>query len=992
MDKDRDRRCRQSEQQERIQKSHVLRCGEVIMIALKKTGKRQEKSMACRPAGLLFPIKTPTFSGEDYFQWYVRLHHFPHKYCHTYLLSFLSLLLFSVSFCEEPLIVRPEFETGRTIWPGLEHKVLKRPRIALVLSGGGARGIAQIGVLKALERYGVPIDFITATSLGAVVGGLYASGYTPAELESLATSTDWDDVLSLTRDTERADLFVEQKMEEDRTFISLRFEGFEPVLPEAVSSGQRLTNFLNGLTLRAVYQPDHSFDDLRIPFRAVSTDLVSGKRIILSDGSLAEALRASATVPLLFTPVVKDSLRLVDGGLVSNVPVDVARAEGYDLVIAVNTTSGMRAEEDLAAPWQTADQIMGIMMQFSNRDQLRKADVVIVPDLENHLSSDFNGIEGLIRRGECAAEAILGEFLPGYEDVLHGSSTEGNQAFPSVVVERDGEWGGDSLWVRIWEDLRDSTRSLADVGRNVARMFMTGELSDAYARVYAGGEPVRVVYVSERNLTIRGIRLEGPVLVPPGVLEKRCSSLVGRPLTVRTVSAVLESLLRFYRQRGYSLARIDEVSADTSTGFLTIRLSEGVIRNIRIEGAENAQEEFILRQFPLKRGDVFEIDRATQGLENINGTTLFEYVQLEVAYPTDEPQVTIRVKERPTQLLSLGLRSDNERNLQGLIDLRDNNLGGTGASLGLSLAGGGRNQEFSTDYHRYRLFNTYLSMEFGLFYRAFDYYLYGDGIVTEPGRWKREQIGEYRTRRYGGHIALGAELEKIGNSYLDFSKQNVRTTNRRNAQIVEEEYDLTRLRIGTLVDSKDSYAFPTRGVGMDFSFEFGVEALGGDVVYNAFRARYETYLTWGSVHTIHPVITLGFADKTMPFAEQFRLGGRETMFGLREDDRRGRQLLLMNLEYRWRFPFQILFDTYLHIRYDLGNISEVPEQIKFSSFRHGVGAEISLDTPVGPAAVGVGKNFYFLKISEDNPVQQGPFLFYFMIGYPLWLPSSAMPS
>ena len=203
------------------------------------------------------------------------------------LLLTLALLSSSRLSAEDTLIVRPEVRTARAVWFGLEYQEPERPRVALVLSGGGARGIAQIGVLTALENHNIPIDFIAATSLGAVVGGLYAAGYSPAELESIAVTTDWDEVLSLTEDTRRADLFVEQKKESDRTFFSLRFEGLEPVLPAALSSGQRLTDFLSLLDLQAVYHSDSTFDDLRVPFRAVSTDLISGSRVARSDGSLA---------------------------------------------------------------------------------------------------------------------------------------------------------------------------------------------------------------------------------------------------------------------------------------------------------------------------------------------------------------------------------------------------------------------------------------------------------------------------------------------------------------------------------------------------------------------------------------------------------------------------------------------------------------------------------------------------------------------------------
>jgi hypothetical protein len=146
---------------------------------------------------------------------------------------------------------------------------------------------------------------------------------------------------------------------------------------------------------------------------------------------------------------------------------------------------------------------------------------------------------------------------------------------------------------------------------------------------------------------------------------------------------------------------------------------------------------------------------------------------------------------------------------------------------------------------------------------------------------------------------------------------------------------------------------------------------------------YESYASWGKSVTFHPRFTMGIADRTEPLAQQFRLGGRESMYGLREDDRRGRQLLLVNMEVRFLMPVRLLFDTYIRARYDLGTSSAVPEEIKYSSFLHGIGLELALDTPIGPAVFGTGKCFYFSSSLPGNPIQQGPFLFYLMIGYQL---------
>jgi outer membrane protein assembly factor BamA len=475
----------------------------------------------------------------------------------------------------------------------------------------------------------------------------------------------------------------------------------------------------------------------------------------------------------------------------------------------------------------------------------------------------------------------------------------------------------------------------------------------------------------------------GNTLMSTREIQKECALLLGRSWNIYDIRSAFERVTRLYRSRGYSLARIETAWIDTLAGTLHMTLGEGLISRIDVVGMDRTRDYVVFREFPLHEGDVFEIDKANEGVNNISGTTLFEYVYLEVAYPERQPAIRIRLRERPSQLLSIGMRSDNERNLQGLLEIRDDNVAGSGSSAGLSVSGGSRNQEYGLDFTSYRILDSYLTLDAGLFYEVLDSYQYADAVVTEPNSWDRRRTGEYRDRRFGGRLAFGAQLEKIGYSTVQLSLQNVEIESKQNAAALQQEYNLTLVRLGTVLDSKNSYPFPTEGVGLNFSYEFAIEGLWGDRSYNALSASYEMFSTWGTQHTFHPRVTVGFADKTMPFGEQFRLGGRESMFGTREDDRRGRQLLLVNVEYRWKFPFQILFNAYLSIRYDLGSISEIPEQIKLSAFRHGIGAELALDTPVGPGSIGVGKSFYFLKVPPTHPIQEGPFLFYFMIGYQL---------
>ena len=903
-------------------------------------------------------------------------------------LTFLSVAVctlssFSVLLSQSTWVIRPAFEEApsaqRSFYP---YKVLKRPHIALVLSGGGARGIAQIGVLRALERHGIPVDFIAATSLGAIVGGLYASGYTPDELEQMVRTTDWDDVLSFSDETVRRDRFIDQKLADDRSFLAVRFQGLEPVIPPAISSGQRLTNYLSTKTLQALYHPNPSFDDLKVRFRAVTTDLISGRQVVLKEGSLAEALRASATVPLLFTPVEKDSMQLIDGGLVTNIPVDVARREGYEIVIAVNSTSTLRTTDELNAPWQTADQIMGIMMQSSNEVQLKEADVVITPQVGNHLSSDFTGLDSLILQGELAGELAIKDIVKLIEQKQAGMTGDDSFAIANPEIEVRGEGISDSLRMNLLQS-GHGTVTAGEVRRRLRAIYSGGDFKDVYAEVHTDSQRCRLVYTLVQNPILRTVSFSGCNIIAASALEDEFASLLGKPVNHNSAEDALENIVREYRARGYSLARIKSTTFDEPTGYLRVVMDEGIIRKLTVEGLARTEEGFVLREFPLEEGDVFEIEAANRGVRNINSTKLFDYVYLEVSYVLQQPVLTIRLKERPTQLMRFGLRVDNERNLQAYGDFRDENFKGTGTEWGLTMNGGGRNAEFLLEYKAHRLLDTYLTFNVNMFYSFYDSYFYGDAPNQGLNSWDRVQLGEYRDIRYGGRLVFGSQLERFGNATAELSLQNARIKSISNADSLEERYRLSTIRLGTVIDSKDSYPFPKSGFGVNVSYEFAFQGLGSQVGYNALRFMYESYSTWSKRHTFHPRLTVGFADRTMPLGQQFRLGGRETFFGTREDDRRGRQLLLLNLEYRYLLPVRILFNAYLRFRYDLGSISAIPEEIKFSTLRHGVGGEFALDSPIGPVVFGLGKSFFFNRKLPNNPVQDGPFLFYFMMGYQL---------
>jgi len=885
------------------------------------------------------------------------------------------------------IILRPLHEDH----PGVLKRIvveppLERPRTALVLSGGGARGMAQIGVLKALERARIPIDMIVGTSMGAVVGGLYAAGWSATEIESIALHTNWDEVLSLSEDTRRSELFLDQKLAVDRSFLVVRFEGFTPVLPPAVSSGQRLTTMLSSLALQAVYHPNPSFDDLKIPFRAIATDLVSGERVILDRGSLAEALRASTTVPLLFSPIERNGAQLVDGGLVSNIPVDVARAAGCDIVVAINTASELRGPGEMETPWETADQIMGIMMQRGNVEQLEQADIVITPEIGRHLSTEFRGLDTLIDAGVQMGQQAVPHLLDLYRKKRAARGERQVQGVLSnVVLRRTGDGISDAHWEWIQRDAALGVLTLGEIRKHLDRIYNEGDIEELEAEVVRSGDSASVTYHGLLYPVLRSVEIQGATRISTDSLLSPFRGLLGKPANNTTAGQAMEGLVRLYRDRGYSLARIESAAFDPESGRLLLTVNEGMIRSVRVEGGVRTQDWFVLREFPLREGDIFEIDRAREGIDNINGLTLFDYVSLEVSEGREDAALTIRLQERPSRLMRFGLRADNERSLQGLVDFRDENFRGTGLQLGLSVAGGARNVEAAAEFEAQRLFDTYLTFGIRFLAGRRDIYLYGDGPRPDENSWRRERIGEYSVARMGGEISFGGQLERLGKVTATYTLERVRLWDIENAAGLEDRYWLGGIRLGTRLDTKNRYPFPTEGIGLEMFYVFTPEALGTTpgYGYNALTVAFESYARLSSALVFHPRIMVGFADKTMPLSEQFSLGGRQSFFGLREDDRRGRQLLQANLELRLRMPFDLLFDTYLQGRYDLATISEVPEEIKFSTLRHALGLELALETPIGGAFVGAGNAFYFSRDLPENPLQLGPVLFYFAIGYEL---------
>ncbi len=284
---------------------------------------------------------------------------------------------------------------------------VSRPRIGLVLSGGGARGTAHVGVLKVLDEMHIPIDAIAGTSMGAVVGGLYASGMSAKEIEKLTSSLDWQDAF---RDHPPRRNFNFRRKQDDSNFLvryamGISRDGLK--MPMGFVQGQKLTQILRSSTLGVAGIKD--FDHLPIAFRAVATDLETGEGVIINSGDLVTAMRASMSAPGVFEPVELNGHLLVDGGLYNNLPVDIARQMNVDVLIVVDVSFPLYPRKELTSPLAVSNQAISILIRRRTDEQrasLSKNDILISPDLGDMTSVEFGRAIKAMNSGEQAARAL----------------------------------------------------------------------------------------------------------------------------------------------------------------------------------------------------------------------------------------------------------------------------------------------------------------------------------------------------------------------------------------------------------------------------------------------------------------------------------------------------------------------------------------------------------------------------------------------------------
>ncbi|UCE25137.1 MAG: BamA/TamA family outer membrane protein [Candidatus Zixiibacteriota bacterium] len=809
--------------------------------------------------------------------------------------------------------------------------------VSMALSGGGARGLSVIGLLKAFEEKSIKVCAIAGTSMGGIIGGLYASGYTPDELDSVVVGLSFGELFS--NSPSRKTMLLTRRQDRDRHLLSVRFDGLRPVIPQALTEGQKLTSLITDLTTRANYQCGASFSRLPIPFKTISTDIVSGTEVVLDTGSLADAMRATMAFPLAFTGLESEDQVLMDGGMVTPIPVELVRkmCDTVDVVVAVNTASKLMPKEDLVTPVDIANQVTSIMTADQLARQLEFADYVIEPPIDDFVSSDFKYKDTLIQlgylHGLTAADSIISLTERRREtDSMFISSIEVNSLRQPAATAIRHRLAGRKLSKReLISELKGLAREL-----NVFQLEVHNSQTEPTG-ASPNGTSLRISGFENFRLSETWLRFSGNTVYESTILARELftdDSLI-TPQSLRTG---LEQIIALYESSDYDLVNISSVRIDPENRTIDIEIDEAVIERIDVEQNEHTKDWYIRSYFTLNTGQPYSTAAASRGVANIYGTDLFDRVTVRVLPSDSGAIVKIGVEEKKSYQFRLGWHWQDEYRSEQFIEFLDDNVGGVGLQYLLHARYAQERQNYYATFKTDRILNTYLTSRINLFHRRINRSIYLDDV----------EIGERKERKTGFDILFGQQIARFGAVSVGFTLQEIEYANTDTG--VKRKFGLRIVKFESLVENFDRLPFPNTGNRHVLQLQLAGKYIGGDEEFTRFYASFETYFPIGRYVNYHPRIALGVSRSGLPPSEQFFLGGLHSFMGFRTHQLAGDKMFIFSNEIRVKLPLLL----YLTFRHDMGEVYVSSDQIKLRNLRHGVGLALSLDSPIGPFEFGYG--------------------------------------
>ncbi|MBN1756224.1 patatin-like phospholipase family protein [bacterium] len=839
----------------------------------------------------------------------------------------LSLILTAITFFAplqaEQIVLTPRLDK-RGVWvpPASDSKIT--PKVGLVLSGGGARGIAQIGVLKCLENHQIPIDLIVGTSMGSIIGALYAAGWEAAQLEKMASLIDWENLFQ--DEPLRTSLFVTQRMAHEGFLVSLRFQGLKPSLPQGLSSGQKVSNLIMELLGPANYRAGSNFNSLNIPLRIVSTDLLTGKKIVTMQGDLTNAVRGSIGIPLLFLPLHVDSLYLVDGGLTTPIPVEVALSENCDYIIAVNTTAELISPDQLDSPLDIADQTTTIMMGEEIQQELEMADVVIQPKLNGHRSSNFKNIEFLIEQGFVACQ----QNLPQIKKELGSAQQDSVLSYylDSLIIfpeEKDLK-----LFCKSGKMVTE-----ADINLDLENLYYSGKYSKISLDKKFKGDTLNLKYELDLNHPLREIVFSGNLVIPSESLAAYFPQPNPEPISLKDIENSLKECISLYQESGFILAKIDSLSINK--GKVSIIINEGKIYRLWIQGNDLTKNWVIKSYLGINEGDIYNQEKIREGIKNLYSTGLFENVFQDLRNTEDGLIVIIKVVENRFWLIRIGSRFDLFYQTESAVQIGNDNFLGIAMRLNLTAKYGHRRLSTRMGYSSDRIWKTYLTNNANIFFEQEKVELF----------YENEIITSYQQRRFGGEFILGQQIFRLGTVFVELRSERYNLYN--------DDFDRwqtnNQLVLRSIVDDLNKEQFPTYGRFNHLYVKFSQDVLGGNFAYTKIFSSFEYYLT-ADFFTFHPFIQYGISTGELPVLDEFLLAEGIGFWGFQGNEIRGKNTASGGLDIRFNLPYNL----YFYGGFAVGNCWGKMPKLTNEVLETGWGAGLGIESILGPLKIWWGEN------------------------------------
>lgn len=828
----------------------------------------------------------------------------------------------------------------------------RAPRVALVLSGGGARGLAQIGVLQALEEAGVSIDLITGVSMGAVIGGLYASGIAPDSLQRLARVVEWSELLQ--NSPPRAQLLLSQKDKSANWFVSIPMRNFRPQWPTGVTSGQTIYNYISNLTQGATYRCASDFDSLPVRFRAVATELVSGKKAVFSSGELAFAMRAAMAFPLAVTPLRHDTLLYADGGLIDPLPVQLAHQLSKFPVLAINTASGLEKLDGLDNPYAVANQATTVMTASLLRESLADADYVCVPEAAGVGNISFDQLDTLIAAGRDAGKRVAAEIWEDYQRRTDSGRSVSASLDALAKVEPD----------MAMEDCPPAVKAMLAADGPMFVGSLIGALEDEVESGWFDSaavelkktNPGRASYWSIKGWrppVLREIRIQNAGVFADTTLARVLNLSPGQRYSSVEIAQGLRRVVSFYGAHDYALTDIAGATL-ASDGVLTVRIDEALLAKVELEGNRRVKSWVVLRSFPMKEGSPYNARLVERGLADLHATGLFQQVTTEVRRTDHGPVLRLRVTEKSTDAIRLGLHHDLEYQSEGFIEWANINMFGLGNELTAHAQHAPRRDWLFLRGRADRIFRTYLTSATTAYWHRHERHLWAD----------HNQVGSFTTGRLGLEFFFGQNFSRALQMAAIMNVERIDLEVRPDSTFART--DLTRLAITGNVDDLDDAEFPSHGHRLSTRLQWADRLFGGREVFRTFEIDGQWVIPTHGDMTYDLSARFATAERQLPVYERFSLGGRRSFMGLNDDELLGDRLLRISVGARYRFFSR----SYIKGRIDAGSVWGHLDRIDLTrDLRLGIGGGFAFNTPLGPLEILAG-------VTDHHEAQ-----FYFNLGH-----------